>query len=356
MNITAFRKELKKKNMGAALLFNLSYGSKDMNLKYFSGFECESAMLAILGSGKEELFVPNMEVNRAKREGDVKKVLPIKKEFQDMIPSYVKRVNCVGLNKNVVPVNFFSRLKRETNNTFTDISGICSDMRTVKGEEEISRIKKACKVTDKVMAELLDMLSKKKMNTEGEMLGVLNTLVNSSGHVCSFSPIVASGKNSADPHHNTSGGIIRKGFCFIDFGLWHKGYTSDITRTIYFGRPSKNEKGIYEKLLSVQRDAVSAVREGMMAQQVDNDIRKNLGKLQKYFIHGTGHGIGVEVHERPFINSRSVEVLRKGNVFTIEPGLYYKDRFGIRIEDDVLISGKAKVLTKAPKELVCFPI
>jgi Xaa-Pro dipeptidase len=143
----------------------------------------------------------------------------------------------------------------------------------------------------------------------------------------------------------------------LDFGVKYKGYCADMTRTIYLGNPSTAEKQVYEKLRRVQEYCLQYAKAGMKASTLSKHAKTLLGKDSKYFIHGLGHGIGVEIHELPGLFEKSKDVLEKGNVFTIEPGYYNKKtRIGIRIEDDILINdkGKKEVLTKSPKNLICI--
>jgi Xaa-Pro aminopeptidase len=173
----------------------------------------------------------------------------------------------------------------------------------------------------------------------------------------SFKPIVASGRNSANPHHDNTG-KLSKGFCIIDFGIKYNGYCSDITRTIYFGKPTTKETEIYDTVLGANNKCINSVKCGMKCSDADKLCRKVLGKYSDKFIHGLGHGIGVEIHEGPTLNSKSKDVLKDGMVFTIEPGVYIKNIGGVRIEDDVVLlyNGEKKVLTKTTKKLLCFKI
>ena len=164
-----------------------------------------------------------------------------------------------------------------------------------------------------------------------------------------FKTIVASGKNSSFPHHTTKNKKLQRGFCIIDYGVRYKGYCSDTTRTVYLGKPSKKEVEIYNKVLQVQKDAIFMLEPGKTCGEIDASVRKVLGDR---FTHGLGHGVGIEIHEMPSFQPDSKHVLENNMVFTIEPGVYYESIYGIRIEDTVLLKGKAVCLTKAPKGLL----
>ena len=179
-------------------------------------------------------------------------------------------------------------------------------------------------------------------------------LANNEADGISFEPIVASGSNGAKPHHAPSDAKLKKGFCVIDFGVKHKGYCSDITRTIYLGRPTLSEIKEYHKVLGVQKEAIDLCAEGVSCSKVYDYAYDMLGEA---FNHGLGHGIGVEIHEKPNIKGRSSDVFKKGMIFTIEPGVYYPSKYGIRIEDDIIIgnNGKTEVLTKISKNMRILP-
>jgi Xaa-Pro aminopeptidase len=172
----------------------------------------------------------------------------------------------------------------------------------------------------------------------------------------SFETIVASGARSALPHGKASEALLpRRGFLTLDFGIIHKGYCSDMTRTVHLGRPTANERAAYESVLEAQQTAVAAVSSGACCGDVDEAARGVLRKagLAEAFPHSTGHGVGLEIHEPPRIGAGQKTHLREGMVITIEPGIYLAGQFGIRIEDMVAVTTNgARTLTPAPKALI----
>ncbi|HZR57944.1 MAG TPA: Xaa-Pro peptidase family protein [Terriglobales bacterium] len=172
----------------------------------------------------------------------------------------------------------------------------------------------------------------------------------------SFSTIVASGKRSALPHGVASTAQIpSRGFVVCDFGVILTGYCSDMTRTVHVGRPTKEARHVYEAVLEAQMAAIAAVRSGVSGSDVDRAARNVLKKrgLAAYFTHSTGHGVGLEIHELPRIAAKQAETLRAGMVITIEPGVYIPGKFGVRIEDMVVVTeGGCEVLTPTSKELM----
>lgn len=172
----------------------------------------------------------------------------------------------------------------------------------------------------------------------------------------SFETIVASGLRSALPHgHATAQPLPRRGFVTLDFGVMLRGYCSDMTRTVYLGRPTREEKAAYAAVLEAEEAGIAAVRPGVAATSVDLAARSVLKQhgLAKYFTHSTGHGVGLEIHESPRLAAEVEDVLAENMVVTVEPGVYLPGRFGIRIEDMVTVeSTGARVLTPTPKQLL----
>ncbi len=172
----------------------------------------------------------------------------------------------------------------------------------------------------------------------------------------SFETIVASGVRSAMPHGRaTAAPLPRRGFVTLDFGIIHKGYCSDMTRTVFLGKPKPGERKAYHAVLEAQETAVSAVAPGVSCAEVDEAARSVLRRegLGEAFSHSTGHGVGLEIHEPPRVGAGQTTRLLPGMVITIEPGVYLAGKFGIRIEDMVAVTRSGgQVLTPAPKALI----
>jgi Xaa-Pro aminopeptidase len=172
----------------------------------------------------------------------------------------------------------------------------------------------------------------------------------------SFETIVASGTRSALPHGRATSALLpRKGFLTLDFGIILGGYCSDMTRTVYLGKPRAKERAAYEAVLAAQEAGVEAVRSGVSCGDVDEAARSVLRKagLAEAFSHSTGHGVGLEIHESPRVGAGQKTRLLPGMVITIEPGIYLAGEFGIRIEDMVAVTAaEGQVLTPAPKALI----
>jgi Xaa-Pro aminopeptidase len=228
-------------------------------------------------------------------------------------------------------------------------------LRMVKDEDELALMSEAaligCKLFEHILGFIRPGLAEFEVAAELEYQA---RLLGAEG--MSFETIVASGARSALPHGRaTELRLPRRGFVIMDFGIIHKGYCSDMTRTVHLGRPTTSERAIYETVLVAQEAGVAAVTAGASCAEVDEAARGVLRKagLAEAFSHSTGHGVGLEIHEPPRIGAGEASRLLAGMVITIEPGVYLADRFGIRIEDMVAVTRTGgQALTPAPKALI----
>jgi Xaa-Pro aminopeptidase len=257
-------------------------------------------------------------------------------------------VKTIGIDKEHISLLIFEKLKKETKGRNIDISEKCRIIRSMKNGAEIENLRKACRITDKVFSKLITNFNFK---TEPEISKFIEREIMNLGGELSFPSIVASGKNGSIPHHDSQS-RLGKGFLILDFGAKYKGYHADMTRTIYLGRPSEKEIEEYDNLLNIQKELIASVHESMTGDMLYKKAKKLLGKKSKYFIHALGHGVGLEIHESPSLSPDSEQMIQNKTVFTIEPGVYYKNKFGIRIEDTILYDRKPILLTKSSKELI----
>lgn len=229
--------------------------------------------------------------------------------------------------------------------------GLLGELRKTKDEFEVGLIKRACAITDKAARELGNLI--RPGASEREVHRELNYLMKGAGaDSLAFETTVASGPHSAFPHHDLTSRKFRKGDpVTCDFGAIYKGYTADLTRTHFAGEPKKKMADVYNAVLESQLAGIKAVRRGVTFDGIDKacrDVIVDYG-YGEYYVHSTGHGIGLEVHEEPRVSPGNMEKVRKGMVFTIEPGIYIPKVGGVRIEDDVYMGDRAEVLNKARK-------
>jgi Xaa-Pro aminopeptidase len=225
-----------------------------------------------------------------------------------------------------------------------------SNLRLIKDQDELRLMKQAAHLGVDLFHELLPHLQAGVPETTVAAQLEHNARLRGAEGM-SFESIVASGKRSALPHGRaTSQRLPRKGFLTLDFGVILKGYCSDMTRTVFLGQPTRRERFTYDAVREAQEAAVAAVRPGASCGEVDEAARSVLRKagLAEYFTHSTGHGVGLEIHEAPRIAAEQSQALLPGMVVTIEPGVYIANRFGIRIEDMVVVTKEGGlVLTPA---------
>lgn len=214
---------------------------------------------------------------------------------------------------------------------------------------KVDCIRKGCKVADKVFSEIIKDFNFK---TEKELAGFIKKKAKENKVKLAFPTIAAAGRNGAEIHHKPKDSGLM-GFIVIDFGFKVKGYCCDITRTVFVGKITAEQRNIYNKVLRVQEASIKDLKKGISYRELDLRARKRFGKLKKNFKHALGHGVGSKIHQRPNVHPKSKDIAKIGDVITIEPGLYFGGRFGIRIEDTVLVCGrKCEVLTKSSKKLV----
>jgi Xaa-Pro aminopeptidase len=229
--------------------------------------------------------------------------------------------------------------------------------RMVKDDEEIACVRSAVLLGASLFDRVLEVIRPGVRETE--VAAEMEYAARKAGaEAMSFETIIASGERSALPHGRASQAAIpEQGFVVCDFGVILSGYCSDMTRTVYVGRPSAEARGVYQAVKQAQQAAVDAVRPGISVSEVDRASRKSLQKsgLAKYFTHSTGHGVGLEIHEAPRVAAGQTEILQLGMVITIEPGVYVPGKWGVRIEDMVVVTERGcEVLTPTSKGLVAI--
>lgn len=233
---------------------------------------------------------------------------------------------------------------------FAQAPNFLNEFKEVKTAAEISKIKKACQISKKAFDELQKHI--KTGVSEKQLAQKLEDIMTKlGGQNLAFTTIIAFGENTANPHHSTGDRKLKNNEpVLMDYGCRYGGYCSDITRTIWHGpKPSKEFSDTFKIVKTAHDKAIKQAAVGLSAKQLDAVCRDYFAsfKLADFFIHGTGHSLGLEIHETPFISRLSADVLRADNVFTIEPGLYFEGKFGIRYEDTVHLTKKgAVILTK----------
>jgi Xaa-Pro dipeptidase len=225
-------------------------------------------------------------------------------------------------------------------------------LRIIKDETEQENMRKAAEIIDEAVVDLTKFI--RPGMTEKDVKDRLEDFCLERGSSFSFPPIIASGPNSSMPHYNDySRRIQEKDIVILDIGCVYNGYCSDTTRTVFVGEPTEEQKKVYNVVLEANKQAEQFVREGVKASDIDKKARSVIedAGYGEYFVHRTGHGIGVAVHEEPYIMQSNDMVIEEGMAFSIEPGIYLPGKFGVRIEDIVIAKKDgAEVLNKSPKD------
>jgi Xaa-Pro aminopeptidase len=268
-----------------------------------------------------------------------------------------KRGLSVGIEGEHLTVSTRSKLAKTLGSSFRlkEAPPLIERARMVKDAAEIKLLRAAAKMGSKLFQVVLN--SVRPGVTENEIAAELEFAARMAGaEQMSFPTIIASGKRSSLPHGVASRAKIpANGFVVCDFGVILAGYCSDMTRTVHVGKPTAEARRVYENVSQAQQAAVEAVKPGKSVAEVDEAARKLLKEegLGKYFTHSTGHGVGLEIHESPRIAAGQADLLKPGMVITVEPGVYIPAKFGVRVEDMVLVTKTGcEVLTPTSKELI----
>src|SRR6202035_2699892 len=353
----ALRRKLTRSGLSGLLITHLP------DVRYLCGFTGSSAALAVTRRSAR-LFTDGRYTAQAAAEG---KAAQVEIAARGASFSEVKWLaaepgaELVGFDPAWTSVAEQARLKaglpaKLRRNFLTPIAApIVEALRLVKDEAELRIMAEAARMGCRLFDHMLGFLRPGLMETEvAAELEHEARLMGAEG--MSFETIVASGPRSALPHGRaTAARLPKRGFLTLDFGIIHEGYCSDMTRTVHFGTPRPKERSAYEAVLASQEAAVAAVSAGVKCGDVDEAARsvlRNAG-LADAFMHSTGHGVGLEIHEAPRVGAGQTTRLQPGMVITIEPGIYLAGEFGIRIEDMVAVTRNGgQVLTPAPKALI----
>ena len=330
------------------------------NIRYLCGFS-GSAGLLVVSDREAEFFTDGRYTEQAREEvkGARIRIQKGKSAFAAALEWLRSnaRIKRLGIEAGYMTVADRQVLAKRVggNARIVNAPPLVERMRMVKSDDEIAKIRAACELGNTLLRPLTEAL--KSGGSESQVAGQIELAARNGGaDQMAFTTIIAGGKRSALPHGRASGASIpRRGFVVCDFGVILSGYCSDMTRTLHVGRPSTEESRVYEAVREAQQAALEAVRPGKTVGEVDAAARKLLHKrrLDKYFTHSTGHGLGLEIHEAPRIAAGQTEILRSGMVITVEPGAYLPGEFGVRIEDTVVVTETGcEILTKGSKQLL----
>jgi len=347
--VKSIRKMLQEKELESILIFNPE------NRQYVSGFTGSTGYVLI--SEKELVFMTDFRyIEQAKKETKNFKIIEISKDnpVTDVINGY--NFKTLGIEDDFLTYEQYLNFDEKLNNLkLIPLERALTTLRSIKSKEEITKIQHAADITDKAYAHIIKKIEPglKEIDIALELEYFMKKMGASK---VSFDIIVASGLRSALPHGVASEKKLEKGdMVTIDFGCVYQGYCSDMTRSLVLGKATDKQKEVYHTVLDAQETALKAVYPGKTGKELDEIARKIITDkgYGKYFGHGLGHGVGLEVHELPHVNHLGKKEMQPGMVITIEPGVYIPEFGGVRIEDLLAVTEDGyKLLSNTPKELI----
>ncbi|MHC4265905.1 MAG: M24 family metallopeptidase [Planctomycetota bacterium] len=339
--IREIRKVLRRKKIKCLIV------TQKANVSYCSGFLGDDSW-AVIAGGDIYLVTDSRYTEQAQKKCIGCKIIERKKPIAEATAGLIRRfksVRAVYIEKSS-PVAVLEALQKHIKGKIRGVGGIVEGVRETKGPEEVGAIRAAGRTAMNALG--IALRYAKAGVSENELAGRLDFEIRKLGSVISFDTIVAFGANGSRPHHQPGRRKLKKNdTILIDFGVKYKNYCCDITRCFVKGRPSQLYRKVYEAVKEAQATAIKKIRAGISMRQVDSAAREVIAKYDlPVYGHGTGHGLGMEIHEEPYVMDKSKGRLKAGQVITVEPGVYIPGKLGVRIEDDVLVMKEGcKVLT-----------
>jgi len=326
------------------------------NVFYITGFWGE--VMALLNSSGIKLIAPKLEADRARKGSRNCEVIESERG-SDMLKSLLANLSDGNVCTDCNDYATIEKMRQKIGKRFIHNKEPFYQARKIKDGKEIETIAKASSILDKLFG-ICEKQIKHNMTEKQLQAKLLYEAMNMGAYPPSYrftvSPlIVASGINSSLPHAEPTDRKIRMGdLVTVDLTLRYNGYIADATRTFAVGSIDSERKKVYQAVKEAQERGLHAIKAGVECGAVDNVCRSFIKKegYGKYFIHSTGHGIGLEVHEPPWIRAKNTEVLHKNMAITMEPGIYLPDKFGVRIEDSLIIDKKPRILNRYTKDLI----
>ena len=331
--------------------------SKLENLHYFSGFTGDDSML-VIGMNSAQLVTDFRYVEQARQEAPD---FCVRRQENGLLRRVGELINEEGMQKvgfegKNLCFDWHGKIKGFLHDVDFSTSISLDALRQVKSAEELACIRKAMAIGDEAFDYICTYI--RPGISENDVAAALENVMRAKGSQCpSFATIVASGKRGSLPHGTATEKLINVGeFVTMDYGAVYKGYHSDMTRTVCVGSADEKQRKIYDLVLRGQRLGVSLVKPGASGKAVDSAVRQLFKQAgyDKYFGHGLGHSVGLEIHEEPRLSpSSTCEALAENMLVTVEPGIYIPDWGGVRIEDTVAVTREGcEILTHSPKELI----
>ena len=350
-NIARIRQQLVERDLDAILIMD------EKNQRYAAGFPFTDGAV-LVGREKAWLITDSRYVEAAEKTvpdfvtvqqfDRSRRLLSILKE--DLAEAKVQRL---GAEEQKLSHSQYVNLERALGMELLPAQELLTTLRASKNEEEIESLIRAQRISEKALEEVLQII-KPGMTEREVMAELVYHMLKNGSEGNSFDPIVVTGKNTSMPHGVPGDTVIREGdFVTMDFGSLKNGYCSDMTRTVAVGHATEEMEKIYYTVLEAQLAGIAAARSGIPGKVIDRAARDVIEKAGygPYFGHGFGHSLGLDIHEPPMAGPTGEALMAEGDVCSAEPGIYLPGKFGVRIEDVmVLRADGAEVITKAPKK------
>lgn len=347
------RKTLKENNIDAFLVSNF------YNILYLSGFQTlvddEREAWLLVTQKNEYLFTDERYSSQSHNIRYIKPEKRLVKHLQEVVDE--EQIKTIGFESEDLKFSEYSAFNKAIKNVeMVPSQNFIARQREIKDDREIEKIRSACQIADLCLNEMVKTISIGQ--SEKEIAFRIEFWLKKKGYGLAFDPIVAVDANSAVPHYDTKTGDDKKinngSIVLIDFGAKHENYLSDMTRMVFAGRPGGEIVNAYNNLLLAQKKTVEKLKIGTSLKDVDAFCRTEMGSLGlPNYSHSTGHGVGLEIHEFPKISFSSDDRAVKNQVITVEPGIYTNGKWGMRIEDTVVIDADgARPLTLFDKKML----
>ncbi len=331
--IKAVRRRLNKKKIDCLIV------TKPANVTYTTGFSGDDSW-AVITHRSVYLLTDSRYIEQAQNQCPHCKIIQRTASMTKEIAKLLKKLKSFQTVtvESSTSIASFKALKRAVKARLKVVANIIESARSSKEAGEIAAIKTAARIATRALKQTLRYV--KPGVTENELAGRLDFQIRRLGGASNFDTIVAFGANASQPHYQTGSRKLKKNDCvLIDFGVRYKNYCCDLTRCFVVGRPTAFYKKVYTVVQEAQAAAIKMIRPGVEIRQVDAAARGVISRNKMpVYGHGTGHGLGLEIHEQPIISADSKDKLQAGMVFTVEPGVYIPGKLGVRIEDDILVT------------------
>lgn len=339
--IDVFLKKIKKLKLDAFLLSNPT------NISYLTYFNKEIDGYLLVSSSKLVCFTFFVYLEEAKSNHLWQVKLVENKNIFEEVAKETKKMKIKRLGFESKHLHFaeYGKLKKELDRRgveFIETFDLVEEMRMIKEKQEIDLIKKATHISLEAFAFLQEILQ--EGISEKFLAWEIEKFLKMKGDIkVAFPPIIAFGKNSSFPHHLPSEEKLeREKIILADLGAKYKRYCADLTRVFFWDKMPHHLKKIYDLVRKAKEESIKKIKPGKKAKEIDKIARDIIEKKGwgKFFGHGLGHGVGLEVHERPFISSKSEDIIEENMIFTIEPAIYFPHKFGIRLESIVRVTSQ----------------